>query len=105
MGAYDAMIRAVAEGFTEHDLSRARALMHDDVVFDWTRSMSDNRGVYRGYEAIQKLFQDFIEAWEHVNWQVVDVEEVGPDRLLVARVTLFQDRRDAEAALADGDLD
>jgi ketosteroid isomerase-like protein len=135
MGDYDAMIRAVAEGFTEHDLSRARALMHDDVVFDWTRSMSDNRGVYRGYEAIQKLFQDFIEAWEHVNWQVVDVEEVGPDRLLVgtrmdvrgrdsgidvsgtgaqvwdlsdgkiARVTLFQNRREAEAALADGDLD
>jgi ketosteroid isomerase-like protein len=135
MADHEALIRAVADGFSERDLSRARALMQDDVVFDWTRSMADNRGVYRGYDTIERLFQNFIEAWQSVNWQVVEVEEVGPDRLLVgtrmdvrgrdsgidvsgsaaqvwdlrdgkiARVTLFQNRRDAEAALADGDLD
>jgi ketosteroid isomerase-like protein len=135
MSEHDALIRAFAEGFSERDLSRARALMHDDVVFDWTRSMADNRGVYRGYETIQRLFESFIEACERVNWQVVEVEAVGPDRLMVgtrldargrdsgidvsgigaqvwdlrdgkiARVTLFQNREDALAALADGDLD
>ena len=135
MNDHDALISAVSQGFSEHDLSRARTVMHDDVIFDWTRSMSDNRGIYRGYETIQRLFEDFIEAWARVNWQVVDVEEVGPDRLLVgtrmdvrgrdsgievsgtgaqvwdlrdgkiARVTLFQNRRDALAALAGGDLD
>jgi ketosteroid isomerase-like protein len=135
MSEHDALIRAFAEGFSERDLSRARAWMHDDVVFDWTRSMGDNRGVYRGYETVQRLFQSFIEAWERVNWQVVEIEDVGPDRLLVdtrldargrdsgidvsgigaqvwdlrdgriARVTLFQNRGDALAALAGGDVD
>jgi ketosteroid isomerase-like protein len=135
MSEHDALIRAFAEGFSERDLSRARALMHDDVVFDWTRSMADNHGVYRGYETVQRLFQSFIEAWERVNLQVVEIEDVGTDRLLVdtrldargrdsgidvsgtgaqvwdlhdgkiARVTLFQNRGDALAALAGGDLD
>ena len=135
MAKHEAMIRAFAEGFNERDLSRARAWMHDDVIFDWSRSISDNRGVHQGLGAVDRLFQNFIEVWESVTWRVSDVEEVGPDRLLVgtrmdvrgpdsgievsgtgaqlwelrdgkiARVTLFQSREEAEAALADGDLD
>jgi ketosteroid isomerase-like protein len=132
---HDALIRAVADGFSERDFTRARPLMQDDVIFDWTRSMGDNRGVYRGYDTIQRLFESFIEPWSRVTWRVVDVAELGPDRLLVgtrldargrdsgidvsgtgaqvwdlrdgkiARVTLFQNREQAEAALAAGDLD
>jgi ketosteroid isomerase-like protein len=135
MKDHDALIRTVAEGFSERDFTRARPLMQDDVIFDWTRSMGDNRGVYRGYDTIERLFESFIEPWSRVTWQVVDVAELGPDRLLVgtrldargrdsgidvsgtgtqvwdlrdgkiARVTLFQNREQAEAALAAGDLD
>jgi ketosteroid isomerase-like protein len=135
MADHDAMIRAFAEGFSERDISKARAWMHDDVVFDWSRSRTDTRGVHRGYGAVERLFRNFIEVWETAKWQVVDVEEVGPDRLLVrtrmdvrgrdsgvdisgagaqvwdlrdgkiARVTLFRDRQKALTALADGELD
>jgi hypothetical protein len=82
-----------------------------------------------------RLFQSFIEVWENITWQVADVEQVAPNRLLVgtrmevrgrdsgidvsgsgaqvwdlrdgkiARVTLFQTREKAEAALAAGELD
>lgn len=129
------MIRALSESWSEQDLSGAREWLHEDVIFDWSRSMSDNRGVHQGYDRVQELFQDFLEAWDAVSWRVVDAEELGPDRLLVAtrldargrdsgidvsgsgaqvwdlrdgkiaRVTLFQDRQTAEAALAAGELD
>jgi hypothetical protein len=135
MADHEAMVRAFAEGFSDRDISRVRPWMHDDVVFDWSRSISDNRGIHQGFGAIERLFENFIEVWESVNWRVFDVEEVGPARLLVgtlmdvrgrdsgieitgsgaqvwdlrdakiARVTLFQSRPEAEAALADGDLD
>ena len=135
MAEHEAMIRAFAEGFSERDISKVRTWMHDDVVFDWSRSISDNRGVHQGFGAIERLFENFIEVWESVRWRVFDVEEVDPDRLLVgtrmdvrgrdsgieisgsgaqlwelrdgkiARVTLFQDRQKALTALADGELD
>jgi ketosteroid isomerase-like protein len=134
MAEHEAMIRAFAEGFSQRDISKVRAWMHDDVVFDWSRSISDNRGVHQGFGEIERLFENFIEVWESVTWRVFDVEEVGRDQLLVgtrmdvrgrdsgieisgsgaqvwdmrdgkiARVTLFQSRGEAEAALAGGDL-
>jgi ketosteroid isomerase-like protein len=135
MADHEAMISAFAEGFSERDISRAFVWMHDDVVFDWSRSRTDTRGVHRGYGAVERLFRNFIEVWESATWRVSDVEEVGSDRLLVrtrmevrgrdsgievsgtgaqvwdlrdgkiARVTLFQDRQMALTALADGELD
>jgi hypothetical protein len=68
MADYEGMVRAFSEGFSERDISRVRAWMHDDVIFDWSRSISDNRGVHQGFGEIES-------------------------------------RREAEAALADGELD
>jgi ketosteroid isomerase-like protein len=129
MGDHDELIREIVAAFNERDFDRAAAWTQDDAVFDWSRSISDNRGVHEGIGNIQALFESFLEAWQSVDWQVTAVEELGPDRLLVvtrvvargrdsgieiegrgaqvwelldgklARATLFQSREDAKAFL------
>lgn len=129
------MIRDLTAAFARQDVSRIEEWAHPDVVFDWSRSMNDIRGVYRGVEGLQQAFDRFFEAWAEVTWEVTEMEELGGDRLLATtrfagrgresgieidargaqvweyrdqkliRVTMYQDRDQAVAALAEEHAD
>ena len=120
------IVRRAFEALNRGDLSGAMKDMAADFVFDFSRSMSPERGVY-GREDIPRLQYSFGGVWESVRWEPEAFIEaasriVTPMRTYnrgrdgievqtrtawlwsfrdgrVARVTFFQDRREAlEAA-------
>lgn len=128
---YDQTLEDLTRAFNEHDFSALAAWVHDDAVFDWSRSISDNRGVHRGRESMRAAFDDFVATWESVNWTITRVDELGPQTLvvsvrvattvrgsdspieasgahllefddgLITRVSLFQSRDDAVSAAGE----
>ena len=123
------MINDLSAAFNERDFSRFERWADPEIVFDFTRSIGLQSGTYRGHAALAEFFETFIEAWEEVNWEATRVEEVDEDHLLVTsrmsgrgrgsgievdaqgaqswelhdgkvlRVTMFQTRNEAAAAL------
>jgi ketosteroid isomerase-like protein len=107
----------------------------DDIVVDWSASVSPYRGVYRGKREVEKLYSDFLETWTQLSWEAEDLRELSGDRVIVtnhvrgigrgsgarvdarghhlwhfrdgraASVRLFQLREEAEAAAAEESSD
>jgi ketosteroid isomerase-like protein len=130
---YDEMLAGVNDAFNTGDFNALAGWVHDDAVFDWSRSISDNAGVHEGRESMRSAFEGFIETWDSVKWTIMRVDEPAPGTLVVsnrvtarvrgsdaeieasgaqllelrdgkiARVTLFQSRDDALAELARAD--
>ena len=74
--------------FRARELPEDSEFLAEDAVFDWSRSISDNRGVHEGRQSLKVLFESFLEAWAEVDWRVTGTEELDDDRLLVTtRVT------------------
>jgi ketosteroid isomerase-like protein len=79
---YDELIAAATESFERRDVAPLRPWMHPDVVFDWSRSRNDLRGVYHGIDTWDENFASFFEPWEEFHWEVTSVEPIAEDRLL-----------------------
>jgi len=119
--------RRVFDALTHDDLPAAMKDAAPDFVFDFSRSRGLDRGVY-GHEEWLKAGEAALGLWESVRWEVEEIIEAAEDRLVtvqtaymrgrddivvqtrgawlwlfrdgrIARVTFFQERRDAlEAA-------
>jgi ketosteroid isomerase-like protein len=126
---YDESLEGLTKAFNTGDFSLLENWIADDAVFDWSRSISDASGVHHGRETMRSVFYDFIETWDTVQWEITRVDELGPDTVLastcvrtrvrdseneieangaqllefrdgkIVRVTLFQGRDDALAAV------
>jgi hypothetical protein len=57
--------------------------LSEDAVFDWSRSISDNRGTHQGTQELKAMLKSFLEAWDVVEWKVTSAEELDGGRLLV----------------------
>jgi ketosteroid isomerase-like protein len=115
--------RRVFDALTRDDVPAAMKDTAPDFVFDFSRSRSFDGGVYRRDE-MPVLQENFGGLWESMRWEVEEVIEAPGDRLvtvqtahmrgrddivvptrgawlwqfrdrLVARVTFFQERREA----------
>jgi len=120
------IVRRVFEALNRGDLAGAMAASATDFVFDFSRSISPERGVY-GTEDIPGVIDAFIGPWESVRYEPEEFIEaadqvVTPFKMhnrgrggielqtrvawiwtfrdgQVARITFFQNRREAlEAA-------
>jgi ketosteroid isomerase-like protein len=67
-------VRAAVDAFNRRDVEAMRALGGDDFVYDWSRSMAPNRGIYRGPEG-------FIEFAEE-QWDMFSELEIEPQELI-----------------------
>ena len=121
------LLKGSYAGMSGGDLDAVMAVCHDDVVWDWSRSLAPFAGVYHGREGLQELYDSFmlaaaslvfsVEAFEHFGDHTiahirVDVRGVSGaegvarsphvltfDGGLVRRHTLFQERAEAVAAI------
>ena len=74
--------------FRARELPEDSEFLAEDAVFDWSRSISDNRGMHEGRNSLKTLLESFLDAWAEVEWRVTSIEELDGDRLLVTtRVT------------------
>ena len=67
-------VRAAIDAFNRRDTDALLALGHDDFVFDWSRSMAPNRGIYRGTNG----FLEFAEE----QWDMFSDMEISPEELI-----------------------
>jgi ketosteroid isomerase-like protein len=123
------LARTAIDAFNRQDVEAMRALGSDDFVYDWSRSMAPNQGVYRGPEGFLEfareqwdMFSDIrIEPQELIargNHVVVPitVRASGRDDIPVSassamlytfddgrlvRITLYQERAEALAAASE----
>jgi ketosteroid isomerase-like protein len=102
---------------------------------DWSNSVGPLKGVYRGVEQVNAVFQSFQEVWDRLRWDVQEVIDLDGGRVLIvnrvrmrgrashvvveatgiqvwtirdgklASVKLYQSRADALEALGLSELD
>ena len=80
---YDEMIEEVSAGFSRQDFGALRPWVHPDIVFDFSRSINDIRGVYTGIDQMEPASLRFFEPWAELEWEITSVEELDPERLVV----------------------
>jgi ketosteroid isomerase-like protein len=82
-------VRAFFEAVNRGALDDAIAPLDPEVEFDWTRSRSPERGVYRGREEVKRLYERFIESWTECEFFESEILESGD---AVVRVGGFHGR-------------
>src|SRR5690242_6520919 len=88
MGEEDkkAIVVELYRSFRERDNDAAFALYDEDVVWDVTGSdMLGLDGAYRGHEGIRRFWREWLEAWDGIEWEQTEPEEL-PDGRVVVRV-------------------
>ena len=65
------------------DFDAAVHFLHEDVVFDMSRSRGPLQGVYRGREEIRRYWEEMFEAWSPVAWDVQAVAHPDPETVVV----------------------
>jgi hypothetical protein len=89
---YDEMISEVSAAFGRRDFAPVRRWAHPDIVFDWSRSINDVRGVYHGVDEMETNFQRFFEPWEEARWKITSVERLDKSHLLVLTQVMVRGR-------------
>jgi ketosteroid isomerase-like protein len=68
-------VRAAVDAFNRRDVEAMRALGGDDFVYDWSRSMAPNRGIYRGPEGFIEFAE---EQWDMFSELQIEPQEPIP---------------------------
>ena len=55
----------------------------DDLVMDWSNSISPLKGVYRGRESGRRFVASFVDAFESVSWDPLEFIEIDDATLVV----------------------
>jgi ketosteroid isomerase-like protein len=55
----------------------------DDFEMDWSNSVGPLKGVYRGVEQLNGVFQSFREVWDRLRWDVQEVIDLDGGRVLI----------------------
>ena len=121
-------VLSVFEAINRGDIGAAVAMTHEDIVVDFSRSISPYRGVYTGRAAVRRFWSGWLGTWERVTWEAEQLTEVSPGQVVlvnhitgrasgievdargghlwavengkVRRMTLFQDLEEARRAAA-----
>ena len=125
-----ATVRQAIDAFNRGDLDALLQIGRaDDFVYDWSRGLGPNRGIYRGAEGFEEFVNDQWTTFEEVRIEVHEIESRGrhvvvtstthgrgrqgiPVRAksthlytfegeLLKRITLYQQRDEALAAADD----
>ena len=66
------VVREAIDAFNRHDTQAILAMGSDDFVYDWTRSIAPNRGIYRGLDGIVEFVEDQWSAFEEIRIEPSD---------------------------------
>src|SRR3954452_9004432 len=77
------LVRQTIGFFNRRDIARALEGTHDDIEMDWSNSIGPLKGVYRGRQAVLELWESFLDAWDEVTWDPVEIIELDEARLIV----------------------
>ena len=69
--------------FNAKEIEQALDGVRDDFEMDWSNSIGPLKGIYRGRAGALELWSSFLDAWETVRWEPVEIIEVDHARLIV----------------------
>jgi ketosteroid isomerase-like protein len=75
----------IAEGvaaFNSGDIAGMLGPIHPEIEFQPLRAVLDGT-VYRGHEGFRRWLEDMAEDWQEFDLEMIDVRELGRDRVLV----------------------
>jgi ketosteroid isomerase-like protein len=78
------IVRRAYVALNERDFDSLLKLSDPDCVFDFSRSIGPQKGVYRGPEEYRRFASDFLDAFETYEATPVEVD-VGPHGHIVVR--------------------
>lgn len=85
MSEREQLIRQAYDGLSVGDLDAVMAACHEDVTWDWSRSLAPFAGVYHGREGLRTLYESFMLAAARLTLAVEGVEAFGDDYIVQIR--------------------
>ena len=88
-------VEKVRRGFAEYNRGDVEGALQEwapDAVWDWSNGHGFDAGVYRGRDEIRAFWQERSAAWEENRFEIVDLVEVGDDRVIVENVAYLRGR-------------
>jgi thiamine-phosphate pyrophosphorylase len=73
----DEAVGALRRAYRERDFALVEPYLSDDVVLDWTRSISPMRGHYRGIDEARAVFDRWAEAFTEMEWDGRPIFRIG----------------------------
>jgi ketosteroid isomerase-like protein len=98
------VFRSATAAVIRGDFDAAAEVLHEDVVFDMTRSRGPLQGVYRGRDEIRHYWQEMYEAWNPVAWDVEPVGHPDPETVVLESMPRARGRGSGIELLGRGGL-
>ena len=71
------------EGWNSRDYETVMANIAEDVVWKTGGQIPDIEDVYEGHEGVMQFFREFIDPWEKISIEIVDVLEDREDQIFL----------------------
>jgi ketosteroid isomerase-like protein len=95
------VVRQAHEAFNRRDLDALAGLTELDWVMDWSRSISPQRGVYRGRAGVETWIAEITDAFESFEIHPLEYMSAG-DRIVVPAKVRGRGRGSGVVVDADG---
>ena len=76
------IVRRVFDSINRGDVDGALERAAEDFEMDWSNSIGPAKGIYRGKEEVRKAWTSFVEAFDELRWDPVEIIEVDESRLI-----------------------
>jgi hypothetical protein len=70
----------------------AMRFLHEDIVLDWSRSRGPLQGIHGGSEGARKYWEEMLEAWKPIAWEVEVVGRPDPETVVLESKPYAQGR-------------
>jgi ketosteroid isomerase-like protein len=77
------VVLRVFDAINRGDIEAAIAETTEDVVVDFSRSISPYHGLYEGREEVRRFWTNWLGSWERLSWEAEAVTEVSPGRIVL----------------------
>jgi ketosteroid isomerase-like protein len=86
-------VTAIFDHLSRGDVDGALSAVAPSFELDWTRSLTGMNGVYTDRDEVRaQWLATFVEPWEWVEFDLIEVTEVDPDRVLCISRARMQGR-------------
>jgi ketosteroid isomerase-like protein len=85
------VVRTVIDGFNRGDWDAALEPVAPDAVFDNSRAMGEQRGVYTSHEQMRRVWEWLADLWESV-WIEIDETIVSGEEVVVPHTIRYRGR-------------
>src|SRR5262245_33555668 len=78
------LVRRVFDAYNQRDLDLMLSYGTEDLTLDVSESRSPNQGVYRGEAEVRAVWKTFVDAWDQLHWEPLELQALDADRVLSA---------------------